>query len=123
MTTAQVAAQLATLCREGKFLEAIDALYAEGVVSVEARDLGDAPREMTGLAAVRGKNVWWFGENEIHAVTVQGPFVSPERFALHFHFDRTFKPTGQRSQFSEVAVYTVAGGRIVHEEFLYAEGD
>ena len=54
------------------------------------------------------------------SATVTGPFVSPERFAVLYAFDRTNKASGERGQLSEVAVYTVVDGKIAHEEFLYA---
>ncbi|MDZ7638433.1 MAG: nuclear transport factor 2 family protein [Bryobacterales bacterium] len=123
MNTTEVADKLVTLCRAGRFVEAVETLYSAGIVSVEAREFGDMPRELRGVEAVKGKNLWWFDNNEVHSSSVTGPFVSPERFAVFFTFDRTFKGTGERSQFSEVAVYTVADGKIVHEEFLYAAED
>jgi hypothetical protein len=48
MDTAAVANQLALRCREGRFLDAVEALYDEGVVSVEPMGLGDLPRELRG---------------------------------------------------------------------------
>jgi len=120
MTTAEVATQLVALCRDGKFLEAIDTLYADNVASVEARPWPDSGRETHGKDAVKGKSLWWFDNNEVHSATVTGPFVSPDRFAVVFHFDYTKKADGQRVQFSETAVYDVENGKIVRDEFLYA---
>jgi len=119
MSTIEIANQLAALCRAGKFLDAVETLYADDIVSVEAREFAGMPRELTGKSAVKGKNVWWFDNNELHAVEVMGPFVSPERFALVFTFDRTPKATGERGRFTEVAVYSVSGGKIVREEFYF----
>src|SRR5687767_12573931 len=120
MTTAEVAMQLAALCREGRFLEAVKTLYADDIVSVEAIDYQGSGREMRGKEAVLAKNVAWFNDNEVHSTSVTGPFVSPEKFAVWFSFDWTRKATGERVQFTEVAVYTVVDGKIAHEEFLYA---
>lgn len=120
MTTAEVADRLVSLCRDGRFLEAVETLYAPEVVSVEAAEFGGMPRELRGREAVKGKNLWWIEHNEVHGTTVTGPFLSPERFAVMYAFDRTNKLTGVRSPLSEVAVYTVDSGKIVHEEFLYA---
>lgn len=120
MTTAEVANQLVALCRDGKFLEAIDTLYADNIVSVEAQPWPGSGREAQGKTAVRGKSVWWFENNEVHSAAVTGPFTSPERFAVVFSFDYTRKSDGQRTQFSETALYTVENGKIVREEFLYA---
>jgi hypothetical protein len=120
MTTAEVAAQLVALCREGKFLDAVKTLHADDIISVEAMDYQGLGREMRGKEAVLAKNVAWFEDNDIHSAAVTGPFVSEERFGVWFSFDWTRKASGERVQFSEVAVYTVANGKIVHEEFLYA---
>ena len=119
MTTAEIAKQYVALCHDGKFLQALEELYAEDIVSVEAMDLGSSPRELHGKNAVRDKNTWWFDVNDLHRATITGPFLSPERFAVIFSLDWTVKSTGERRHFDEVAVYTVAGGKIVHEEFLY----
>jgi len=35
--------------------------------------------------------------------------------------DTTHKPSGQRSQMSEIAVYQVEDGKIVKEQFFYDE--
>lgn len=120
-----VANELVALCRAGKFAEATDKLYAENIVSVEAFEMpaqpgGTAmPREMRGLAAVKQKGAWWEANHEVHSAKVEGPFVSMDKFAVLFTLDVTFKPNGKRHAMSEVAVYTVEGGKIVHEEFLY----
>jgi hypothetical protein len=37
-----------------------------------------------------------------------------------FRLDVTFKPESKRMNFEEVAVYKVAGGKIVYEEFFYS---
>lgn len=119
MGTAEVAAQLAALCSEGEFLKAVDTLYSEDVVSIEASDFQGSGRELRGKQAVRAKNVAWFTGNDVHKANASGPFVSPEHFAMVFDFDWTSRSTGQRVRMSEVAIYTVAQGRIVREEFLY----
>ena len=119
MTTAELASRYVGLCREGKFLQALDELYADDIVSVEAMDIGDMPRELHGKKAVRDKNVWWFDVNDVQAATITGPFLSPERFSVIFSLDWIVKSTGERRHFEEIAVYTVAGDKIVREEFLY----
>ena len=120
MTTAEAGTLLVTLCREGKFLDAVNTLYADGIVSVEAADYQGLGREMRGKDAILAKNVAWFKDNDVHSASVTGPFVSPERFAVWYSFEWTRKASGERVQFTEVAVYTVVDGKIAHEEFLYA---
>ena len=77
------------------------------------------PRETRGLANVRKKAEWWNANHTIHSATTTGPYASVEKFAVVFTLDVTHKPSGKRHQMSEVAVYTVQNGKIIHEEFLY----
>lgn len=115
--------RLVELCREGKHLQAIDELYSSDIVSVEAKASGDEsmPRIMEGIEAVIGKNQWWVENHEIHASEVSGPFPhGDDRFAAIFNFDVTNTLINQRFKMEEVAVYTVADGKIRLEEFFYA---
>ena len=119
MTTTEIAAQLVALCSEGRFLDAVKTLYTDNVVSVEAIDYQALGREMHGKVAVLGKNGAWLHDNDVHTASVVGPFVSPEKFAVWYSFEWTRRVSGERVKFTEVAVYTVVDGKIVHEEFLY----
>lgn len=53
-----------------------------------------------------------------------GPFCGhrEDQFVVHFVMDVTPKAAGERTQLNEVALYTVANGKIVQEEFLYLMG-
>ena len=120
MTLNEIAAELVAGCRENRARENLDRLYAPDAVSVEAADMGGG-RETRGVVGIHGKHDWWEGAFEVHGLTVEGPFVHGEdRFAVIFGMDTTDKATGERSQSREVAVYHVAGGKIVREEFFYA---
>jgi hypothetical protein len=46
--------------------------------------------------------------------------VAGSHFTVVFKFDVTFKPQNKRFNMEEVAVYKVAAGKIVYEEFFYA---
>ncbi len=122
MTNAEVGERLCELCREGKNLEAIDELYADDVVSVEAAEGdGPLPRTVEGKETVRGKTEWWANAHEVHDNEVMGPFPhGDDRFAVFFDVDVTNIESDQRFQLREVAVYTVADGHVVREEFYYA---
>ena len=50
---------------------------------------------------------------------VEGPLVADSHFAVTFKLDVTFKPQSKRFTMEEVAVYKVADGKIVYEEFFY----
>jgi ketosteroid isomerase-like protein len=118
-STAAVAQELVSLCRAGKNLDAIAKLYSKDIVSVEPISSQQMPAEMRGIDAIRGKNEWWFENNQIHSAQAIGPFVGEDQFAVRYDFDVTAKPSGQRMQMSEMALYTVKDGRIVREQFFY----
>jgi ketosteroid isomerase-like protein len=119
MTTQEVANKLVQLCSEGKFEEPIALLYSDDVVSVEAGAPPGQSRESKGIAAIKGKSEWWAANHEVHSAKVEGPLVAGAHFAVTFKLDVTFKPQNKRFQMEEVAVYKVADGKIVNEEFFY----
>ncbi|HVT04937.1 MAG TPA: nuclear transport factor 2 family protein [Thermoanaerobaculia bacterium] len=123
MDIKQVGDKLVELCKQGKHLEAIDAIYDKNIVSVEAMSGGpDMPAEMHGIDAIRGKNEWWLANHEVHSGDAKGPYVNGDRFAVDFNFDITPKVgpmEGKRHTMQEVALYTVKDGKIVREEFFY----
>ena len=119
MTTQEVADTLVKLCSEGKFQEASEALYSPDIVSMEAGAPPGESREAKGLAAVRAKGEWWVANHEVHSATVEGPLVAGSHFAVTFKIDVTFKPEKRRFTMEEVAVYKVADGKVVYEEFFY----
>jgi ketosteroid isomerase-like protein len=117
--TNAVAHELVSLCRSGRNMEAIERLYARDIVSIEAVETPAFPAEMRGIDAVTRKNERWTEFNEIHAFEVNGPFVGEDQFAVQYTFDTTSKATGQRTQMTEMALYTVKDGKIVREQFFY----
>ncbi|HVU22982.1 MAG TPA: nuclear transport factor 2 family protein [Opitutus sp.] len=116
LSPAEVAHHLVALCRQGRWDEAVEKHYAESIVSVEPA--GD-DRESRGLAAVKAKGEWWVSNHEVHDCQVEGPFVGGDKFVVRFILDVTFKPTGQRKALDELGIYTVADGKVVHEQFYY----
>ena len=118
-STATIARELADLCQQGRNLEAIEKFYSPNIVSVESMGSEEMPAEQHGIDAIRGKNQWWFENNEIHSAKVNGPFIGDGQFAVQFDYDTTFKPSGQRMKMTEMALYTVEDGKIVHEHFFY----
>ena len=120
MTTQEVATTLVRLCSAGKFDEAINTLYAKDIVSMEAGAPPGQSREAKGFDAVAAKGQWWAANHEVHACKVEGPLVAGSHFAVTFKLDVTFKPGNKRFEMEEVAVYKVAEGKIVYEEFFYA---
>jgi ketosteroid isomerase-like protein len=118
-TTAAVAHELVSLCRELRNLDAIASLYSPDIVSIEPVGSEEMPAEMRGRDAVRQKNEWWFDTHDVHSADVAGPFVGEDQFAVRYDFDVTDRSSGQRMQMSEMALYTVKDGKIVREQFFY----
>ena len=122
MDTMEIAKKLADLCKQGKNRDALDTLFADDVVSVEAGAPPGMQREAKGLAAVKAKSDWWTANHEIHSANITGPWPHDERFVVGFQYDVTNKPSGKRMKMDEVGLYTVKGGKIVREEFFYSMG-
>lgn len=120
MTTHDIGKQLVAFCREGRNLDAIDALYADDVVSVEAGGPAGMDRTTHGKQGAIGKNQWWVENHDVHGASCEGPFPHDDRFAVRFTYDVTNKPSGQRFTMDEVGLYTVKDGKIVREEFFYS---
>jgi ketosteroid isomerase-like protein len=117
--TSAVAEELVAFCRAGRNMDAINTLYSPDIVSVESMGNEQMPREQKGIDAIRAKNEWWSENNTVHSAATDGPFVGDGKFAVHYKYDVTFKPTGDRQIMEEMALYTVNDGKVVREEFFY----
>lgn len=119
-TLKEIAQDLVDANRSGDTTALLSSRYSKDCVSVEAAQMGDMPRAAEGLDAIRGKHAWWEANMEFHGGEVDGPFLfDPDRFGVRFTMDVTDKNTGERTQSSEIALYTVKDGKIVREEFFY----
>jgi hypothetical protein len=72
-STATVAEELVSLCRAGRFLDAVNTLYSDDIVSVESMGNEQMPVEMRGITAVREKGEWWAENNLVHSSEIEGP--------------------------------------------------
>ena len=111
--------QLVQYCQQGKNMEAIETLYDQNIVSVEAMEMPQMGRQQEGIEAIKAKNEWWLNAHEVHSAQITGPFPNGERFAVNFNYDISNKETGQRTQMSEVGLYTIENGKITREEYFY----
>ncbi len=120
MNTEQVAARLVELCREGKYEQAQDELYADDAVSIEMDGLPPgALGNVSGLAAIREKGRQWAANIvEIHGGSVSDPVVADGWFSLALGIDATYRDRG-RVAMREICVYQVRAGKIVREQFFY----
>ena len=118
MSTQEVAEKVVELVRQQAWYKALDTLYDNDIVSVEASASERESAEKRGIDQVRGKIDWWLNAMEVHSFTAKGPFVAHDRFVVQYDADVTEKNSKKRFQLSEVGVYTVKNGKIVREEFL-----
>lgn len=117
MDTKDIAKKVVELVRKKAWYEALDTLYDDDIVSVEAT----AP-ESRGKEAVRGKIDWWVNAMQVHSFEASEPFVANDRFVVQYDAEVTEKESKTRRHMSEVGVYTVKNGKIVREEFLPRAG-
>lgn len=120
MTLNEIANELVAGCREHRELGLLDTIYAADAVSVEAADFSGAGRETAGLEGIKGKHAWFEGTFEVLGGSVSDPFPhGDDRFAVIFEMQTKNRETGEVADMKEVAVYTVADGKIAREEFYY----
>jgi hypothetical protein len=119
MNTDAIARRLVQLCREGKFNEAQDELYAKDARSIEPDGMSGPLGSVQGMDAIREKGRR-FQESvaQIHGVTCSDPLVAGSFFSVVMGFDATYKEGGRRT-LEEICVYEVSGDKIVREQFFF----
>ncbi|MEM7090772.1 MAG: nuclear transport factor 2 family protein [Pseudomonadota bacterium] len=120
MNVKDIATELVAGCRENRAKANLEKLYSADAVSVEAVDNQGMGREAVGLEAIRGKHDWWEASTEMTGGSVSDPMLHGEdRFAVVFEVAGRMKESGETFDMKEVAIYHVADGKIVREEFFY----
>ncbi len=120
MTLNEIGNELVAGCREGRARANIDTLYAPDAVSVEAADPMGMGVETQGAEGIKGKHDWWDNAFEVLDAAVSDPYPhGDDKFAVRFTLKAKNRETGEVSDMDEIAVYHVAGGKIVREEFFY----
>ncbi len=114
MTTREIADRLVTLCRAGKYRDAITELYTPDVTQAENGQAIPGGRDAL-VAACKG----WEESRIVHGTEVLAVHVAPDSFVVEMRHDVTPQATKQRNQWSEAAVYRVRGGKIVDVRFYY----
>lgn len=120
----EIGTRFVQLAADGKDDQILEQLYSPDIVSIEGSGSDAMPARLEGMDAIRGKHQWWYDNHEIHSTSATGPFVGhrTDQFAVRFDMDITPKSTGERSQMSEVGLFTIKDGKVVQEEFLYQMG-
>jgi ketosteroid isomerase-like protein len=122
MNTLEIGKKLVELCRAGKNEEAVNTLFSADIVSVEAGGPPGTDPVTKGIEGVLGKGKWWMDNHIVHDAKAEGPWPHGDRFIVRFTYDVTFKPENKRFVMDEAALYTVANGKVVKEEFFYSMG-
>jgi hypothetical protein len=118
MSTQQIAARLAELCRQGQFEAAQKELFAKDAVSIEQHETPEFPKETKGLNAIIDKgHKWSSGVEKVHSCTASAPLVAGNAIAMTLELDVTMKGRG-RMKMEEVCVYEVKDGKIASEQFF-----
>lgn len=117
---AEVARDFTAMLRQGQFVAARERFWAADVKSIEPHDLPDGiAAEVSGIEAARAKILRWFGARLIHDLSIDGPFVTGNQFALFLDMVIAGQPGGGGQPFTEIAIFTVHDGRITEERFFY----
>jgi len=123
MATEQIAKRLVELCREGKFAQAHDELFADNAVSIEPEHLPpDALGNAQGIEEIRHKGRQFEARTEkVHGIEVSQPVVAGNWFSASMALDVTMKQFG-RMTLREICVYHVSNGKIDREQFFFDAG-
>lgn len=117
-TTAEVAAGFTALWRAGEFRAAGEKYWADDIVSIEPRACPDGSGPISeGIQAVRARHLHWVATHGIEDLTIDGPFVTGDRFALFA--DMLVAHAGRLIPHSIIAVFAVRDGRIIEERFFH----
>ncbi len=118
MTTKEVAFALYELCSIGKMKEAIETLYADNAVAIEADDsMGNKVTE--GKTAILEKEEQFNAYIEaFYGAKISEPLVAGSYFSLSWWVDWQMKGQ-ERMQMEEICLYKVENGKIVSAQFFY----
>lgn len=122
-STLEVGRRLVELCSAGKNREAIEELFADDSVAIEAVEGGPHGRETQGKGKLLELSDWWESAHEVHSSHTEGPYPHDDRFVCMMEIDVTSKEgpmAGQRMKMKEACLYTVKNGQITRSEFFYA---
>lgn len=110
----QVGRSLVELFNAGKFAEVESKWWSPKIESIEGFGMA-----WSGRSAVDAKNSGWMEQNEIIGAAAEGPYVGATGFSVKFRMEVRERATGKQVRMEEVGVYTVEGGKIIREEFMY----
>ena len=115
-----VARDFTDMLRQGQFVAARERFWAADVRCIEPHDLPDGiAAEVSGIEAARAKTARWLASRHIHDLSIDGPFVTGNQFALFLDMMIGGQPSGADQPFTEIAIFTVRDGQISEERYFY----
>ena len=88
--------------------------WSPGFESIEA-----SGESWKGIDAVREKCRQWYDQFTVHDFSAEGPYVTSDGFAMKYTMEIEGKQgMPPRMKTSEIAVYTVADGKVIREQFF-----
>ncbi|VAW03693.1 hypothetical protein MNBD_ALPHA04-2180 [hydrothermal vent metagenome] len=116
----EIADDFTALIAAGKPQDAAEKYWATDIVCIEPDDTTEhAPAIVTGFDEAHGKLTSWLGHSAMEELSIDGPFITGNRFALFIDMLIKRRATGRCEPFSEIAIYTVRDGKIIEERYFY----
>jgi len=116
-TVAEVACDFTAMLLAGEFRAAGERFWAADVRSL---DPSGPAMAANGIEAVRAKVVLKSAAFGIEDLSIDGPFVTGDCFALFMDMVLIDRRTAARAPHSQIAVFTVNDGRISEERYFHA---
>lgn len=110
-----IARDFTAMLRAGQFEAAGNRYWAAAVTSAEPA--GRAT--VSGIDAARTRCNARFGAAKVEEITIDGPFVTGDQFALFLDLVIVDAASGAREPFTEIALYTVREGQIAEERHFF----
>lgn len=118
MKIEDVANRLVTLCREGKFLEAVNELYATDIVSNEPE--GSREQVTKGFDAVSRKTKDFMTSlEEMKHLEISEPLIADNFFSIAMKATAKLAGMPEAMPMDEICVYYVCDGKIQKEYFFH----
>jgi len=116
----QLADDFAKLLLAGKVEEAADKYWATDVCILKpAPAKGDEPIQITGFVAARETLSIWLSHNKMEDISIDGPFITGNQFALFIDMQIVDLVSGKRRDFAEIATFIILDNKIIEERFFY----
>lgn len=115
-----LAHDFSSLLLNGQAVAAAEKYWAVDIVSMEPENSREhGPAIVTGYKAAHYKLTSWLDHSAMEELSIDGPFITGDHFALFIDMLIKRRATGERQPFSEIAIYTVRDQKIIEERYFY----